>query len=364
MRPKVWISAFLVGVWLVCGVGRSPCDYTPPESHLRELKLRGDVRWHDDAYADDRGSTLSGTLQTSFRLLSESPETGWGVDAQARTSLSGGILELALSASASGRSYWENDLFGVGSLALSAELPARLDGDLTAGIGLGRFRDVTPLAQAIRVQNTLLDERLLVAPLPTRVLDELAAAFGAVGLSTTERLIRVEQVLIDSGLLEDGALGVPGLVSIIDIVERGEIRLCGWSIQARAGVRMMNYPTPRISEAIVLAANWAQVPDPVSQWTAAATWITDLRLAEAYTLEASLRYTRRLPGGWRAEGAYRFVRRTGEDDEAEHRHLATGELRAELGRAVSLAITGELAHVTGYEEPAVTVSVHLTYDVF
>jgi len=353
-----------MGVWVVASLGRSPCDYTPPESHLRELKVRGDLRWHDDAYTDDRGSTLSGSLQTSFRLLSESPETGWEVATEARTNLAGGRFDLALSASGSGRTYWENDLFGVGSLALSAEFPARLDGDLTAGLGLGRFRDVTPLAQAIRVQNMLLDEGLLVAPLPVGVLDELAAAFGVVGLSTIERLVELEQVLIDSGLLRDGALGVPGLVSILDVVERGETRLCGWAIQARAGVRMRNYPTPRISEAIVLAANWAQVPDPVSQWTAAASWITDLRLATAYTLEASLRYSRRLPGGWRAEGAYRFVRRTGKDDEAEHRHLATGELRAELGRAVSLALTGEVGHVTGYEEPAITVSVHLAYDVF
>ena len=163
------------------------------------------------------------------------------------------------------------------------------------GIGTGRFRDVTPLAQAIRIQNDLLDLGELLAPVGDDALLDLAQVLGEVGPTDDEKVVQLVERLIGTGLVPGNELGVRGLLAVEEILTSTETRLCGNDIQARLGASAMLSPTFNLSATGTLLVRYAAVPDPVSQFDSSAEAKIRLARPEEMSIESDISYARSLP---------------------------------------------------------------------
>lgn len=345
----------------------SPCDYTAAQSQLIELNVQGNAQWFEDRFRDDRGNAMTGTVQADFTQLMDSPSTGHRLDGRGQLKLSPGEVEPRIDLSGSFKRYFSgSDTFWLGASDLKTDLAGSAGADLTAGMGKGRFRDVTPLAKAIRTQNKLLDIGALRGPLRAEILQEMAHVLDGPGLTADEKIENLERILEGTGLVAEGGLGATALLQMEKIiVSQEEARLCGSEVQASIGFQVSGLPAAmRVREALVLKWNYAVVPDPRSQWTANAQWNTGVDLLEQFVFQASAAYNFRLGENWRGQTGYAFTREQPKEQPPTDRHHLTGRISYQLSSPVSLTLNGDLVHETGFEEPRINMAAQLSYAVF
>lgn len=346
----------------------TPCDYTSPESHLMGLTLQGSLQWFGDAFLSDAGDMVTGNLLTDFVQLFESSLFGYSLDGTADLAFSATTFSLELRGESNFKWYVHEDTFAIGAIDARYAEMGGMGLDLTGGLGYGRFRDVTPLSRAIRVQNTLLDEELLLAPLTDEILQTMARTIGRIDMALPDKLVALERLLVETGLVQNDDLGARGLFLIEGIATSPmEARLCGWDIQFRLGVAVSGFPSPQFSEAVVVSGNYAIVPDPVSQFQTNARLLTRVSKLNAYLVEGSLFYGRRIREDWRIRASYDFssdCTRTEENEGPVYDHRLLISLLGQVSSRLSLTIDGELRYQTGDEELARSLAVRFSYDLF
>lgn len=344
----------------------SICDYTPPESRLMSLNLQGSFQRYDGPYADDREHAVSATATADSGILFSSEAFGHRLDAHAELRGSADEWSFALRGDGDLKAYWSGDVFGLGAFGLDAGSDG-LEVDLTAGVGSGRFRDVTPMAKAIRIQDELLDLGVLLAPLEGESLLAIAQTLGVVGSTDDEKTVALAEHLISTGLVQDDDLGVRGLIAIEETLASSEgSRLCGGDVQARIGLAAMVIPEASLATTGILLYNIALVPDPISQLTSNASCKARLAHLGELSAELDLSYSRHLPEGWTARAAYRvtYDRGWSQPDRIQASHVLSASLTTQLLGSVGLSLAGELRYETGDEEISSSLTVHLAYDLF
>lgn len=344
----------------------SVCDYAPPESRLSDLRLQGSFQWYDGPYIDDRERMVSATVNADYGYLFSSPTAGRSLDAFAK--LQGAGSEWTFDATGSGdlKTYFDGDLFAIGAASVDAASDDGLEFDLTGGVGVGRFRDVTPLAKAIRIQDNLLDLGVLLAPLPHETLLSIAQLIGEVEPTADEKTVAVAETLIATNLIRDSDLGVKGLLKLEAVMaSSGEAQLCGRDVQARLGVSVRPLPEMSWSATGNLLFNYAVAPDPVSQFQADGAAKFRLLSPDEWTIQGSVSYVRGLPDGWAAHSSYRLTVDHGwsEADRTAITHVGSASLTTRVLGSVGLSLIGELRHATGDEEITLSLALHLDYDL-
>lgn len=340
----------------------SVCDYEPPESRIADLGLQGSFSWYDGPYTDDRNRLFAASLNADYSGLysSESYAQQFDAWAEIRGKVSGWTV--GVEGAGSILTFLDESLFAVGAFGVDVSNEIRVEIDLTAGIGTGRFRDVTPLARAIQIQDALLDLGELLAPVSNETLLDLAQILGEVGPSDDERIVSLVDRLVATQLLRGETIDIRGLLEIDRILAEAETsRLCGRDAQVRLGASAMLLPEARLSATGVLLARYALVPDPVSQVEASVE--TKLRLAhlEQLNIGADLSYVRRLPDGWTARAAYRTnVDRMWTDTEATlWSNAVSSSLTTQIFGSVGLSLVANAEYKTGDEELTFSLGVHL-----
>ncbi len=344
----------------------SVCSYDPPESRLTNLEVAGSFSWYDGPYADDRERAIAANLLGDFTGLISSASFARTLDGHAEVRGTAAGWAAALTGSGTVRSFVDDDLFIVAALGLDGSTRSTLELDLTGGIGSGRFRDVTPLARAIRIQDALLDLKELLAPIGGDALLDLAQILGEVGPADDERMIRLVERLVETELLSDDELAVRGLLAVEEILEAtDDARYCGRDVQARIGATARLLPSFNLSGTGVLLARYAAVPDPVSQFES--TLLTRIRLADPnqMTVEANLSYARLLPDGWTAHADYRLGidRMWTDPTETVFSHAANASLTTQLFGSVGLRFSCDFEYRTGDEEITVNLTIHVEADL-
>ena len=371
--PRFIATCFFLTACLVIGPGiqaaiSTPCDYLPAESRLKNLNLQGSLQWLDDPFLSDTYDVLAGGLSADFVRLFESLSFGYRLEGKVDLSFSAAAFSLELNAGSNFKWYVRGDTFAIGAVDTRYGETEGMGLDITGGLGYGRFRDVTPLSRAIRIQNMLLDERFLLAPLTDEVLQTMARTLGRVDVALPDKIVTLEGLLLETGLVQGGDLGARGLFLLEEIANAPvEARLCGWDMQFRLGVAARGFPSAQISEAVVLSGNYAIVPDPVSQFQASARYLTRLTDLDRYFLEGSLFYGRRFRENWRIRAGYDLSLDClwDEVDEAlEYDHSVWFSFLGQLSANLSVAIGGELSYQTGDEELTKSLTVQFSYDVF
>jgi hypothetical protein len=330
------------------------------------LSLQGSFQWYDGPYADDRARTVSMTAGADYGNLFSSAAFGHRLDAHAELRGTEHEWSFALRGDGDLKAFWDGDVFGLGAFGVDAASDG-LEVDLTAGVGSGRFRDVTPMAKAIRIQDALLDLGVLLAPLENEPLLALAQILGDIAPTSAEKTVALAEHLISTGLVSNDDLGVRGLLAIEEIIGLAEGgRLCGGDVQARIGVAAIVVPETSLATTGILLYNVALVPDPVSQLSSNASLKTRLAHLDELSGEFNLSYSRRLPEGWTARAAYRLTYDRGwsEPDQTQASHALSASLLTQLFGSVGLSLAGELRYKTGDEEITSSLTVHLAYDLF
>jgi hypothetical protein len=345
----------------------SICDYEPPESRISDLGVQGTFNWYDDPYADDRDRAISASFVADYEGLYSSLAFARALNAHTEVRGAGDGWTANLSGAGSLRAFFTGDVFGVGVVDLDASTRTGLGIDLTGGVGTGRFRDVTPLAQAIRIQNDLLDLGELLAPMTDDALLDLAQILGEDGPTDSEKVVRVAERLVTSGLVPGSEIGIHGLLAIEEVLQSGdEPRLCGRDIQARIGASAILYPEFSLAATGILLARFAAVPDPVSQLDSSAEAKFRLARPEEMSIEAKVSYARRLPDGWtaRASGRLSVDRMWTKSDATVVSYAASGSLTTKILGSVGLSLVGGAQYATGDEEMTLSLAVHLEADLF
>jgi len=345
----------------------SVCDYESPESFVSGLSIQGSFSWFDGPYADDRSKAFAASLVADYGSLRSSEASAKQLDARAdvRGKTDGWSIQARADGSLLG--YFDEAMFAVGAFGVDAVYGSGLEVDLTVGGGSGRFRDVTPLAQSILVQNGLLDQGELLAPLANETLQDLAAILGEIGPTDAERIILLAQRLEATDLLLGEELGVRGLLEIERVLEEsGANRLCGHDVQARIGLAAMLLPELRLSSTGIIESRFASVPDPVSQMELHATAQVRLAHIDQLRLEGSATYSRSLPEGWRARGEYHVEldRMWTNSEETVLFQEASASLTTVVFGSVGLSLVGQAEYRTGDEEITFALSVYLEADLF
>ncbi|MFQ6033885.1 MAG: hypothetical protein ACE5KR_03375, partial [Candidatus Bipolaricaulia bacterium] len=180
-RFPIWLLVgLLLSMVAVGGLAAPLCSYTPPESHFASLDLRFDYRFFDDQYRDNRNNVTSGSFTLDSINLFDSASYGYSVSMNAKISYNRGALSYSGIGSGSYQMYLtEGDLFGFGSVGLRASSAYESPGlNIVTGSGYGRFRDVTPLAKAMKIGDVLVEMGSITGPLPDETLTAVAQEIG------------------------------------------------------------------------------------------------------------------------------------------------------------------------------------------
>jgi hypothetical protein len=118
------------------------------ESASIELSFQGNRQWYNDPYLDDHNNLLYVTLSGDFSRFYQSPVFGYQVDTTGSLAWSPEHFNANAEVLGSAKYYLGDLPFAVGAAEASLVSTTAPPLDLTLGLGYGRFRDVTPLAQA------------------------------------------------------------------------------------------------------------------------------------------------------------------------------------------------------------------------
>lgn len=341
------------------------CRFSQPESRVSDLSLQGSFSWYDGPFSDDRNRTISASLIADYQGLRSTSALEQGINSKVELRGADAGWSFDLAGSGDWKSFFRDDLFGIGAFGVEIALDSGIELALTGGVGRGRFHDVAPLAQAIRIQNALLDHGILLAPIGDVALDEIARTLGEIGPADDEKLVAVTQRMLSTGLVSNDELGVLGLLAIEEIMESEETRLCGADIQARIGASMSLLPAFRLSATGNVLAHYAITPDPVSQLDSSLE--AKFRLSDPEQLQARVvvSYRRRLPDGWTARASYRLEldRMWSIASETRTSQAASASLTTQILGSVGLSLVGSVQFESGDEEITISLAAYVEADV-
>ena len=181
---KVWVWVLGVGLVLgtsVCAMPWSLCDYQSPETNLTDMRLSFSYRYLDNPTAEG-AEVNAGRIGVDFDQISDSADMGFSLSGSVEVSMVDFTPSDALGQAAGTFRYYITDempIFAFGGLEGSMTTGRLQPGvQVRAGMGYGRFSDVTPLAKAFAIQDALLDLGAIGDALPDDVLMGLAEAIG------------------------------------------------------------------------------------------------------------------------------------------------------------------------------------------
>ena len=269
-----WVTGACAIGWIVvvglgCVADLALCDYHAPQTDLLDANLSFSYRYFDDPETDGV-DVDSGWLKLSYRRVADAPDVGYSLSGTAKANLSGFVPSGGVGSAAATMRYYLGDahpLFAFGGLEGGMATGQAAPGlQVQAGIGYGRFSDVTPLAKTLRIQSELQRLGSLRAPLGDDTLLAVAEEVGRVKeFSEIDDLVAVVEALIetDAGVI----LGARALLRVEEIIlEQGDERNCGWVVQAGLGYEVVDaFGEPR-NVLLTASADAALASGPSSQW--------------------------------------------------------------------------------------------------
>ncbi len=345
-----WQHAFKVGVALLCvlfvllpntqGQAQplSVCDYTPAQSLFLDVNMAGNIRAINNP--GDGDPIFNGTGKVDLFSLLDIPIFGFTGEA----SLDLDLIDSSrnnLNISPNFKYFLgdSNDFFlffgGPNVQGVSFDLSTFLD-DLNvsapSGWGYGRFRDVTPFAKAIEIQNRLSRLGKLEQPFTPEVLERIAQLIDDVRPDTPlSQLVNELQGVIETAINgpevrsngqvgpdqetssndeEPIRLGAVSLLAIEKILQdSASSKFCGWEVSAGIEVQP---GLENLFNLFLFSFKYAVAPASRSQL------LVDTRLSFSsnifskqrgtFFMDAQMTYNYRVTDSINAQGRYVFLR--------------------------------------------------------
>lgn len=239
----------------------------------------------------------TGKFSLTGEWLVDSPLQGVGLLFQGEVSLYNlALASLFTQISGTYRQYPFSDLayfvFGGVEGLLDSRFP-RPGVELRAGVGYGRFTDVTPLVRALRIEEKLLQRGVLLAALRETTLFRLAQEIGRTQIYSSLSDLAAALAKIISTEIQR-ALDPHSIFLIEEVLqEPGLERYCGWTVQFGLGYALSR-PQAGSLLSFNLALQGAVIPDPHSQILFKIDLAAPYQVFEEYTLNLSALYSYQL----------------------------------------------------------------------
>ena len=243
------VLGLLISIPVDAGV--SPDDYKVPVSTAQQLRIEGNYAY---AGSGSDAQTSDGKAAVTYRRFYNSLPYAWDIDITAigATSRKEGDDQdgsYSTLVTPSVRKYFNPK----GNFFYSADAGFTANDDFdrpvidaTPGVGYGRFITVTPLAQAVRIDEFLLEEGVIKKNLPKKTLiavaqiierrDEFEEEHGSATYKV-QWFEAMEKQIAKTGLFTAKGFGAVGTLRVDEVLfqERINERFTGWDVSS--GVR-------------------------------------------------------------------------------------------------------------------------------
>ena len=365
-------KAVLLGVFLILSVGPvsalSLCDYQAPETSLLDIGVSFAYHYLEDP--ERPGIEVNaGNISFSYSQIYSAPERGFSLEASGILGLQGlAVAEAVVEGNGAYRHYLnpEEPLFlfgGFDSRWRTGDPYLQPWFQVTAGLGYGRFNDVTPLAKAMLISEDLLRMGAIPASLSEDALMAVAREIGRrLEYEKLEDLVAAVEGIIetDAGV----ELDAPAVLAIENrILETGKERYCGGAIQAGVGYEILDPEGG--SQDLVLhgSGDLAVAPEPRSQLLLRGGLSAALPWKDTYRATLAGDYDYEITGKAAFSASYSLEWIKGEGMAApEDRHAAVFQLGLNLGGwdvALRLTFTKGPGDVAWTQEFSITASIDL-----
>jgi len=283
-------SVLLVLLGLIGGPASavSLCEYRSPETSIHEFDLSINYQYLDDG-ATPGVEVNSGWIALDLRRLVDGPRIGYSLTGLARLSLNDLVPTEFLGQGSGSVKYYFREApawFGFAGFEGAGSLSAK-GLDVRAGVGYGRFADVTPMAKAMHILDELKELAVLEGDLSDETLLAVAMEIGrADEFEETRDLVEAVEDLIEADVGSD--LGTQALLSIESIIlQPSDTRSCGWTIQAGVGYEVIDPNGGSRNALLALSGDfaWSRTRLEASELHAAAS--IPLAASEAMTMNIS-----------------------------------------------------------------------------
>jgi hypothetical protein len=266
-----------------------------PESTIESAEVSFAYRHYDDGTTPGVDAS-AGRLAAQFDRLHDSPDFGYTIWGSTAIEIDRMLAQSWVgSGSMSYRYYISEDfpLFVHAGLRLDAATYQVQPGcELRSGIGIGRFRDVTPLAKTRRIIYALLPTGVIKSPLSSRAILRIAEQ-----VARADAYDEFEEYVADVAEEIGSALGSPlnpaAVLAVTAELERvADERYCGTILQGGVGYELVDPYGGSQDVLYVLSGDVAHAPTADSQLRCRMSWAGasgDFLGENTSTLE--LRYT-------------------------------------------------------------------------
>ena len=383
MKRLIRVSLFVVLVCSMVTMAKplSLCDFQSVETHFRDMRLSFNYRYFNDASTEGI-DVSSGRIAVAYNELTDSLNEGFTLTGNIEISLSDFTPVSSLGQGAGTLRHYlseERPLFGFGGLEASfttSQLQPHIE--LRAGVGYGRFSDVTPLAKALRIEQKLLKLEAISDRLPDEVIMALAEQISRrAEFTSLEELMSTIQTLIEQasgtpldplsvvmvgvelntlnellsnieGLIEEASgttLNAQALLVIQDeMLRTGDERNCGWAVQGGIGYELADPYGGTRDLLLTASADAAFAPNPDSQILLHASFSGPLAAIQENTLGLTGSYVYTLTDQLAFHADYALKCTTQEEGLVNIGHSASFELALGFrgaNVALQLALTKE-----------------------
>jgi len=255
--------------------GQSLCDFQPPESTIGSAELSFAYQHHDDGRTPEVDSSL-GQLTTRAERIHDSPMLGYTLSVDTELSLDTWTATSWLGGGSASYRYYvsqELPLFVYAAVRLdAATYYVQPSCEIRSGVGVGRFRDVTPLAKTFRILRELLETGNVNRPLLSRAMIQIADE-----IARESEYDAFDDYVTAVAEAIGAAIGTPldsaGVLAVQTELENEETeRYCGAILQGGVGYELVD-PYGDVRDVLyVMSADVGQALTPDSQLRCKMSW--------------------------------------------------------------------------------------------
>ncbi len=293
------------------------CEYQSPLTDLSSLVLSFAYQYHNDPYGLEDFDLSDGLLRTEYVRLYDTPEFGFDVSFENEILISTvNTSEFSTVADGNYKRYFssEDAYFAyAGASARSSSSFETIGLSFNAGLGYGRFTDVTPLAKAVRIDSYLVRRGSLTAHLHAVDQQIIAREIGSAASyeSLADLLAVVQDIIEGSGLVRSSGLDALDISEITRFIqEKGFSRYCGWDLKFGLGVAILD-PSGAVDDLLITGAfNYAFTTTPQVQFLVQGSFSGPADLLETNRIDVTVGYDFLIADFLNLSAAYDFSRET------------------------------------------------------
>ena len=365
MRVAVAVLVGLLGVCLA--VQAVPlCSYRSPLTDLSDLVMSFSYQYVNHPYGAKDRDKNDGQFVVDYRRLYDTAEYGFDIELANEFKIS--LPDVSIFSTDAGgnvKRYLgsEGDAFAfAGASARSSSSFASLGVSVNLGLGVGRFTDVTPLATATRIDETLVRRGTLTDHLRSADLEILAYEIGSKDTyrSTADLLAVVQEIVESSGYVRLGGVDALDLSKITGLLtDAGFSRYCGWDGELGVGYEILD-PSGGTNDLLVTAAfNYAFTTAPNTQLLLDGSVFGPLAFSTTNRIDLTAEYDYIISEFLNAKATYAFSRETWASIPTDVHRIVLSVVLTPLDTAdVTLAVS--LEHRPYYLEWSVDIRLGLS----